>query len=149
VDLNKDGILNGRMITDEDFQKQGATLEPKPHNVAMNPKSFEKPEEALKTVIAEAGASLHRDAVDNRLIGFVKSLGKEGKIIKSEVEVGGQPNIPSVKGLKDSDSDGIPDSWEVAHKLNAANPADGNMITANGYSNLEIYFNELADKAKK
>jgi pectate lyase len=149
VDLNKDGILNGRVISDEDFQKQGATLEPKPHNVAMNPKSFEKPEEALKTVIAEAGASLYRDAVDIRLIDCVKSLGKSGKIIKSEVEVGGQPNILSVKGLKDSDGDGIPDSWEIAHKLNPANPADGNTITANGYSNLEIYINELAEKSKK
>jgi len=149
VDLNKDGLLNGRLITNEEFQKTGATLEPKPHNVAMNPKSIEKPENALKTVISEAGASLHRDAIDKRLINCVKSLGKTGKIIRSEVEVGGQPSIPSVKGLKDTDGDGIPDSWEKAHKLNPNDPSDGSKITASGYSNLEIYINELAEKAKK
>jgi len=149
VDLNKDGVLNGRVITNEDFQKQGATLLDKTHNVAMNPKSIEKPEDALKTVITEAGASLHRDAVDNRLIDCVKSLGKSGKIIKSEVEVGGQPNIALVKALKDTDGDGLPDSWENAHKLNPNDPADGKTITANGFSNLEIYINELAEQPKK
>jgi pectate lyase len=149
VDLNKDGVLNGRVITNEDFQKQGATLQDKPHNVAMNPKNIEKPEDALKTVIAEAGASMHRDAVDNRLIDCVKSLGKTGKIIKSEVEAGGQPNIALVKGLTDTDGDGIPDSWEKAHKLNPNDPADGKTISANGYSNLEIYINELAEQPKK
>jgi len=149
VDLNKDGALNGRVITNEDFQKQGATLQDKPHNVTMNPKSIEKPEDALKTVIAEAGASLHRDAVDNRLIDCVKSLGKSGKIIKSEVEVGGQPNIAQAKGLKDTDGDGIPDSWEKTRKLNLNDPADGKTITANGYSNLENYINELAEQPKK
>jgi len=149
VDLNKDGVLNGRVITNEDFQKQGATILDKPHNVAMNPKSFEKPEDALKTVIAESGASLHRDAVDNRLIDCVKSLGKTGKIIKSEVEAGGQPNIALVKGPKDTDGDGIPDSWEKAHKLNPNDPTDGKTITTNGYSNLEIYINELAEQHKK
>jgi len=149
VDLNKDSQLNGRLITNEEFQKTGATLEPKPHNVAMNPKSIEKPENALKTVISEAGASLHRDAIDNRLIDCVKSLGKTGKIIRSEVEVGGQPSIPSVKGLKDTDGDGIPDSWEKAHKLNPNDPSDGSKITTNGYSNLEIYINELAEKSLK
>jgi pectate lyase len=149
VDLNKDGVLNGRVITNEDFLKQGATLEPKPHNVAMSPKSIETPEDALKTIIAEAGASMHRDAVDNRLIGCVKSLGKSGKIIRSEVEVGGQPNIPTVKGLKDTDGDGIPDNWEKAQKLNPNDPKDGSKIAVNGYSNLEIYINELAEQPEK
>ena len=83
------------------------------------------------------------------MIGFVKSLGKEGKIIKSEVEVGGQPKVAEVKGLKDTDGDGIPDSWEKAHKLNPNDKADGSNITANGYSNLEIYINELAEKPLK
>jgi pectate lyase len=149
VDLNKDGKLNGRIITDEDLQKVGATLEAKPHNVAMNPKNIDKPEVACKKVISEAGASLHRDKIDNRLIGFVKTLGKAGKIIKSEVEVGGQPKVPAAKSLKDADGDGIPDIWEKAHKLNPKDPADGGKITANGYSNLEIFINELIEKHQK
>jgi len=44
----------------------------------------------------------------------------------------------------DSDGDGIPDSWEMAHGLNPNNPADGAQTAANGYTNLENYLNELA-----
>jgi hypothetical protein len=44
----------------------------------------------------------------------------------------------------DTDGDGIPDSWETGHGLNPNDPADGPVITANGYSNLENYLNELA-----
>ena len=146
VDLNKDGVLNGRSITNEDFQKVGATLQSKPHNVAMNPKNIETPENACKTVISEVGASLNRDEIDTRLIATVKSLGKTGKIIRNEAEVGGQPNISSVNGLQDTDGDGIPDSWEKSHKLNSKDPADGGKITANGYTNLEVYINELVTK---
>jgi hypothetical protein len=44
---------------------------------------------ALTSVLANAGCSLHRDAVDARLIDAVKSFGTGGKIIHSEAEVGG------------------------------------------------------------
>jgi pectate lyase len=146
VDLDKDGILNGRPITDDDFIKQGATLEAKQQNVSMDPKSIQKPEEALKVIVSEVGVSLHRDVTDNRLIGFLKSLGKTGAIVKSEAEVGGQVAMNSVKGPIDTDGDGIPDSWETAHKLNPANAADGSKMTTSGYTNLEKYLNGLVEK---
>ena len=44
----------------------------------------------------------------------------------------------------DTDGDGIPDSWEDANGLDKNNPADGGAISANGYSNLENYLNNLA-----
>jgi hypothetical protein len=52
----------------------------------------------------------------------------------------------------DSDNDGMPDDWETAHGLNP-NADDHNgtalsmqMTGVNGYTNLECYLNELADK---
>ena len=44
----------------------------------------------------------------------------------------------------DTDHDGIPDTWEKAHGLDPNNPADGAVIAANGYTNVENYLNELA-----
>jgi hypothetical protein len=44
----------------------------------------------------------------------------------------------------DADADGMPDGWETAHGLNPAT-ADGTKNTIDaGYTNLEMYLNELA-----
>jgi hypothetical protein len=143
VDLNKDAKLNGTLATDSDFIKTTATLVNGVQRSALSAASIETAEAAYKTVIAEAGASLHRDEIDNRLIGYVKSLGKTGQVIKSEAEVGGQTAIKRVAAPKDTDGDGIPDVWEKKHKLNPNDAADGKLITASGYSNLEEYVNDL------
>ena len=45
----------------------------------------------------------------------------------------------------DTDGDGIPDNWEEANGLDKNDPADGGILTANGYSNLENYLNGLVD----
>jgi hypothetical protein len=146
VDLNKDGKLNGLAATKEDFVKTGAILVDKPQYPSLSLSSIEKPEAAYKTVIAEAGASLHRDEIDNRLIGYVKSLGKKGRIIKAEAEVGGQQELKDAKTPKDTDGDGIPDSWEAKHHLSTTNASDAVAINQNGYSNLEEYLNELVKR---
>ena len=39
----------------------------------------------------------------------------------------------------DTDSDGIPDTWEVAHGLNPLNASDANLIFNHTYSYLELY----------
>ncbi|MDP4276792.1 MAG: hypothetical protein Q8914_04070 [Bacteroidota bacterium] len=87
VDLNKNGRLDGRLVTADDFLQRGASLEQKANNQSLM--KMDTPEEAYQSVMKEAGASLHRDKVDKRLIGYVQSLGKKGKIIKDESEVGG------------------------------------------------------------
>ena len=46
--------------------------------------------------------------------------------------------------LGNSDGDGMPDAWEIAHGLNPQNPADGAALGAGGISNLETYLNERA-----
>ena len=141
--MNKDGILNGRLVTDEDFLNTGATLETKAQNTSFTVSNIEQPEVAYAKVIAQAGASLHRDEIDNRLVSYVKSLGKEGKVIKAEAEVGGQIEFKNVSALKDTDGDGIPDSWESKHHLNPKKAPDANLVNKDGYTNLEEYLNEL------
>lgn len=141
VDLNKDGVLNGRLITNDDFIKEKATVLTQP---SMLPKSNLKigtPQQAYQITITQAGSSLHRDAVDTRIIGYVTSLGKTGKEFKTEADAGGQPAVDEQHStLKDTDGDGIPDNWEKAHKLTAANAQQTNN---SGYTHLEEYLNSL------
>ena len=141
VDLNKNGELDGRAVCDSDFINAKATLVTKRQNSAVT--TIVSAKEAFETVLANCGDLLHRDEVDNRLIGYVKSMGTQGKVIKDEAEVGGQPAIKSKKTAKDSDRDGIPDSWEKKNGLNKKDPKDASTITSNGYSNLELYINSL------
>jgi len=143
VDLNKDGVLNGELVTDSDFSAIGATIMDKSQNSSVYSAEQEDASIACKKVIAEAGASLHRDTIDNRLITYVNSFGKKGMIIKDEAETGGQKEYTKTKSLKDIDADGIPDVWEVANQLDPKNGKDGGLITENGYTNLEIYLNSL------
>jgi pectate lyase len=144
IDINKDGNLNGKPITNEDFINEKATLEFAPHNLPSVPVKIDSAVEAYKVVLLKAGASLVRDSVDTRLIEHLKSLGTKGQIIQSEAEVGGQGNLKSDNPPVDSDNDGMSDAWENAHKLNPTNPDDRNGYKNNvGYTNLEIYLNSL------
>ncbi|WEK20156.1 MAG: hypothetical protein P0Y49_03205 [Candidatus Pedobacter colombiensis] len=147
VDLNKDGELNGRLVIDEDFVKEGATLLKEPTLLSKSSVKISTAAEACKVIMAEAGSSLKRDAIDNRIIGYFKSLGKSGQIFKTEADAGGQ-NIPKeISSLvKDTDHDGIPDDWEKKNKLNPNNPVDGSKVNATGYTNLELYLNSLVKR---
>ena len=111
------------------------------------PKEFaittESVEEAYKNVLARAGAS-PRDAVDERVVHGVRN--QSGRIIFSQSEVGGWPELKGGTAPKDSDQDGIPDQWELAHGLDPDNSADAPRLTAAGYSNLETYLDQLAGR---
>ena len=127
--------------------------------------------EAYAYVLDNAGATLpRRDPVDKRVVEDVRT----GKITYSEnaappvvspylkrrlpgdsykqgiisdiSQVGGYPEYKG-SPYKDSDNDGIPDSWEKAHGLNPRDAADASVIPANGggYSNIEIYLNSVVD----
>ena len=97
--------------------------------------------EAMERVLAKAGASLHRDAVDERVVGDVRN--RRGKVIDSPREVGGWPVLRSHPAPVDTDRDGMPDAWELAHGLDPKNAADGAAVAANGYTHLENYLNSL------
>jgi hypothetical protein len=99
--------------------------------------------DALDVVLARAGASLVRDAVDGRVVDDVRN--RRGKVIDSQREVGGWPALRSKPAPVDTDRDGMPDTWEVARGLDPKNPADGAKVPADGkgYTNLENYLNSL------
>lgn len=105
-------------------------------------------DQAAKLVLENVGATRpRRDAVDKRIIHEVRTttatFGESG-IIDSQAEVGGWPELKSAEAPPDSDGDGMPDTWELAHKLDPKNSADGKQLAPDGYSHLEHYLNHLA-----
>ncbi|MES1178019.1 MAG: hypothetical protein ABUL62_27095 [Myxococcales bacterium] len=151
ADLDVNGVLAGRAVVAADFQGDTPpTFESAAHNAPPVPVTVETATEAYASVLAGAGASLCRDAIDQRLLGHVRSLGTKGAIIVNESLVGGQPMITAVSRPAnfDTDRDGMADAWETAHGLNPGSPSDAAADPdGDGYSNLERYLNELASAA--
>jgi pectate lyase len=98
VDLDKDGQLHGRLVVPADFGSgdEAPTLVADLSMGSLAHVTVEPAAAALPHVLAEAGCSLHRDAVDMRLIDAVRSYGTRGKIIHSEAEAGGAGTIAEV-----------------------------------------------------
>jgi pectate lyase len=114
------------------------------------PINQQTPENAYHAVLDHAGCSLpNRDAVDQRIIEEARTgtatYGNNG-IITTPSDVGGWPELKSTPAPVDSDHDGIPDQWETTHGLDPSNKEDGKKtnLSADSYTNLEIYLNELA-----
>ena len=108
--------------------------------------------DARQSVLDGAGCTLPaRDAVDIRVTnmvatGVATAGGNHLGIINHPIEVGGYPTIAVVTRPAnwDTDGDGMPDAWEIAHGLNPNDPSDRNGDYDNdGYSNLEEYLNEI------
>jgi hypothetical protein len=97
--------------------------------------------DAYKAALAAVGACLPaRDRADARIINEVRN--GTGRIIDSQNNVGGWPELQSKPALADSDQDGMPDEWEKAHGLNPNDAADANLDSDHdGYTNLEEYLN--------
>jgi hypothetical protein len=125
--------------------------------------STKSADEAYNDVLLYAGAVLpKRDPVDERILNEVRngtasygsvsysdaqrlvSAAVPHGIIDSQTEVGGWPELISAPAPVDTDGDGIPDDWEITNGLDPDDPNDGSIITESGYSNLELYLNELA-----
>jgi len=105
---------------------------------------------AFEKVLAHAGASLSRDAVDARicneaLTGTTTYTGSKGGtkgLIDTQSDVGGWPELKSGTAPVDSNIDGIPDGW-----LETNFP--GNKSTDfndEGYTYLEVYLNGLVSQ---
>ncbi|MCC6821152.1 MAG: SUMF1/EgtB/PvdO family nonheme iron enzyme [Verrucomicrobiota bacterium] len=96
--------------------------------------------EARRLVLAQAGATLpRRDAIDQRLARDVEQ--GTGKIIDSQDDVGGWPVLNSMPAPQDSDNDGMPDDWEIAHGLNPLQADNNGDLDRDGYTNLEEFLN--------
>jgi hypothetical protein len=104
-------------------------------------------------VLAGAGATRPaRDSLDQRLVRDVRL--RTGGLIDVQ---GGHPHgtpysisrtaWPVLKNRPappDTDHDGLPDAWEITHKLNPRDPADRSKAGPGGYPMLEVYLAELA-----
>lgn len=100
-------------------------------------------QEAFQAVLQSGGASLpRRDAVDRRMVEDV--VNGTGRIINSQREVGGWPELHGAGAPLDTDGDGMPDAWERSQGLNPNDPADGPQDRdGDGYTNVEDYLNGL------
>ncbi|MGW7684132.1 Ig-like domain-containing protein [Kribbella sp. NPDC054772] len=103
---------------------------------------LQAPNKAYDAVLAGAGAILpKRDAADARVIAEVRN--GTGRLINSQKDVGGYPDLVQAEAPVDSDHDGIPDWWEKANGLDPNDPSDAQKIAPNGYTYLENYLNSL------
>ncbi len=93
-------------------------------------------------VLAQAGASRVRDAVDRRIVDSVRA--RSGQLIDSQAEVGGWPQLDPGRPWVDTDGDGIPDDWEAAHGLASHDGSDGARDAGDGYTWLELWLDERA-----
>ncbi len=100
--------------------------------------------DAYDRVLASAGATLpRRDAVDERIVREV--MEGSGRLIDSQGDVGGWPELEPGAPPPDSDLDGMPDEWEAAHGLDPMDPSDNARLHPSGYTMIEIWLNELAE----
>lgn len=144
VDDNQNGSLDGRQITD--YKTATVVNTPFSYPGVNNLLSASA---ACKMVVDHAGASLVRDAVDKYLIDELTSYGKKGTIINTEDENGIPGNVGTVANgtpHADTDKDGMPDDWEKTYGLNPDNASDGSStdLSVDGYTNIEMYINQLA-----
>lgn len=128
---------------------------------------------AYNQILAYGGASLYRDAVDERLMSDTEnetatypttSDANSTPGIVDEISdpaaaaVAGQPSFPMLAVVErptnwDTDRDGMPDAWEDANGLDKNNAADGNLYTLDSektwYTNLEVYLNSIVEDITK
>ena len=151
-DNNKNGILDGQLVPHNSNGFPGETP------VVFMDSPFHYPysktdlsaSEAFDYVVKNAGANFpNRDDVDDLIISEVKSLGKKGLYVFTENDLplsnNGLGDFPKVEALKDSDSDGIPDSFEIEMGLNPNDSKDALKFNKKEkqYLNIEVYINNL------
>lgn len=131
---------------------------PDANNPVGGPTSTDSAEVAYEKVLLHGGASIpKRDSLDARIVREVKN--GTGRTVNKIANDGGLPELMSAPAPVDTDGDGMPDEWELAHGLNpndngldsAGNKIPSNPngsfgdINGNGYTNIEDYINALVD----
>ncbi len=123
--------------------------------------------EAFDLVLAGAGCSKRRDAVDARIVDETRrgtsslfgsracDAAEKPGFIDTQYDAAPEgtnnpwPVLTSCgvdpASMVDSDGDGMPDRWEAANGLDPTDSTDGNATTLSneGYTNLEVYINSL------
>ncbi|MBO5015653.1 MAG: pectate lyase, partial [Bacteroidaceae bacterium] len=121
-------------------------------------------------VLAWVGACNYRDVIDQLIVGDVKDgkasctasgnspgyINTPSDIAQALPELGVNPYPPlkrdTTVDVKDTDGDGMPDSWEKKYGLNPSDKADGLAQTIDKraqYTNLEMYLNSLVHHIMK
>ncbi len=122
-----------------------AQMSDQPLFAAELPVSVDAANELGELLTAGAGVA-PRDAVDRRLLQDVRQTVFR-ETLRSQAEVGGWPEAAAASRPADwdSDRDGMPDAWERARGLNAADPSDRNADDdGDQYTNLEEYLSAAA-----
>jgi hypothetical protein len=154
-DVNRDGDADDSVaLTDGDFPNcriQGSAYAQVPYAGVTDAAT-----DAYRRVLNYVGARWDdRNAIDARLIEEVRS--GAGRIAaRNDPASGTEWNALLARRPKDgvapfnrparfdTDRDGLPDTWEIAHGLDPAAPDNNGDVDADGYTNLEEYLNELA-----
>lgn len=118
-------------------------------------------EDAYERVLAYAGASLSRDSYDELIVSDTRNgaasftgKGVSKGLINSQDDLkpsdaadgwSAWPTLNSTDTPADTDRDGIPDAWELANGLDPNDASDGNLLTDEGYTMLEVYLASLVE----
>ena len=172
-EITKDNWAGGIQVDEEKDAGEYKDLIKSDEPFPMPPVKILSAQQAYNYVLDNVGATLpKRDPVDKRVIEQVRTgkitykevntdtmfqfkvrkLPKDSYklgIITNIVEVGGYPDYQGTP-YKDTDGDGIPDSWEIAHGLNPRDPGDASKPAkdGHGYTNIEVYLNTVAKKGE-
>lgn len=133
-------------------------------------------EKAYEKVLATAGCSYVRDAVDARYVEEARTgtivykgetSGRYGIVDyindpSSATQYSYRPSFPELKSETrladyDTDQDGMPDAWEIANGLNPKDASDAVTKTLDAvakggkgwYTNLEVYLNSIVEDIVK
>ena len=136
IDGNRNGTFDG---TNTGWAMFGGSFTQMSSAFTYASVTAQSADSALVSVLDEVGASTYRDAVDQRLIGDVYA--GTGSTINSQTVVGGWPTIPEVHRPAgfDTDSDGMPNAWEVWYGTNPSVADNNGDHNGNGYTDLEEY----------
>jgi pectate lyase len=143
-DSNKDGALNGRLLGQGDFGSVTWWTTP---SVEFPTVPVLSAAAALQFVLNNAGTSHQRDEVDAYVFSELTSYGKKGKTISDETSLGIANvvgSFPSATAIKDTDRDGMSDTWESQNGFNPNSASDAMLDKdGDGWVNVEEYINSL------
>jgi hypothetical protein len=143
VDTDQDGVHDPVPATASDFWGGPFTEVALPFGFSRQAYEVLDAASAYHEVLAGAGASLWRDAIDRRIVTEVAA--RTGGVIDSQDEVGGwgAPPAPHPAPV-DADRDGMADAWELTRGLDPTDPEDRNGHNLDAaYTNLEVYLDLL------
>ncbi len=151
-DNNKNGMLDGSLVPYNATGYPGLDA----GNFKTTPYAYPAASpsmtaaQAYSWIMSNVGPTVpERDQVDSLIVAEVNSRGTQGRYIYRETDMplinGGLGRVLNGTAPLDSDSDGLPDSWETSHGLNKNSAADATTISSTnpGYMNIEVYINSL------